>query len=209
MTLYCFKDIVNVRTILEQNLSVNSPTMMQRLKWIMAKYLGVEPNGKKAVIIFVFVLSTVFCPINIIIGAVLFNDCSAEPNLPPIMIAHGLFETCWMLMLFFLYTFVPRKELQTERPVMTNTSYTIYTSFTAVLTLAVGILVILTQVYIGSLSKDDVDRDCATRDNTCRNCSKFVWYGCWIWLGFKYFNLLKLILCVTCSYNPKCAIPNE
>ena len=178
----------------EEN-SSNQISMKKRLYWIMAKFAGIEPNGKKWILLFTFGMTIVFAPVNSIIGAVFYNECSAQPQLPHVLIATGIIETIWVFLIFYIFIYMPRKGIETNE--------TILLLLWVLATLTVGVLVILTQVFVGALAKIELDADC---DN-CNTCSKVLYIGGWVWLGFKYLNLVKLVLCIYCSFRPKCYSP--
>ena len=75
--------------------------MKSEINWLMGKFLGVETHTKRAVVIFTIFMYAVWFPVNIVMGAITFNDCSVQPELPKIMISIAIVESVWWCLLFF------------------------------------------------------------------------------------------------------------
>ena len=86
--------------------------MRSEINWLMGKFLGVETHTKRAVVIFTITMYVVWFPVNIVMGAITFNDCSIQPKLPKIMISIAVVESVWWCLLFYLYIYIPRKEFK-------------------------------------------------------------------------------------------------
>ena len=184
---------------------ITVPTMKDKINWIMAKFLGVEKKASTGMAIFIFLLWSIWLPVNVILGSIVIGDCSSQPKLPWIMVSMGVIEAFWILLLFYLYVFIPRKESKSGSLEISEGMYSIYSGIIVVLTIGMVILIILQQVYILTLSKEDIDRECKTSDDLqCKNCSSIVWYGCWVGLPFKYLNVFKFVLCLSFYYNRRC-----
>ena len=189
--------------------------MRSEINWLMGKFLGVETHTKRAVVIFTITMYVVWFPVNIVMGAITFNDCSIQPKPLKIMISIEKYHmlvfrlSVWWCLLFYLYIYIPRKEFKSGLTMLSNTCYWGVTFIAATLTLGVGVLTILQSVYIASLTKQDIDRECEESQPDCKNCSSLVWVGGWIGLAFKYLNIVKLFLCCLCYFNPKCRRRNQ
>jgi len=178
--------------------------MRSEANWLMGKFLGIEPHTKRSIMIFTITMIAVWFPVNIVMGAIVLNDCSVQPKLPQIMVSIAVVEPFWWCLLFYLFIYIPRKEHQSGLLMLSNIYYWIAISILCILTIAVGALTILQSVYMASLTKEDIDRECLEDQVDCKNCSSVVWYGGWIGLAFKYLNILKLLLCFLCYFNPRC-----
>ena len=183
--------------------------MRSEINWLMGKFLGVETHTKRAVVIFTVFMYVVWFPVNIVMGAITFNDCSAQPKLPKIMLSIAVVESISWCLLFYLYIYIPRKEFKSGVTMLSNKYYWGVTFIAFILTLGVGVLTILQSVYMASLTKQDIDRECEENQPDCKNCSSLVWIGGWIGLAFKYLNIVKLFLCCLCYFNPKCRGSNQ
>ena len=169
--------------------------LKQRLYCIMQSFAGVGPNDNKWRLLFKFGLNSVFTPVTSIIGAVFYNECSAQPELPQALIATGVVEALWVFLIFYIFIHMPRnpKEEEDEEE---ETDEAILLLLWFLTTLALGGMVILTHVYLVF--------DCDCNCYHCTACSKWLLVTGYVWLGFKYLNLARLVICVYCSFRQNC-----
>merc|ERR1712165_201120 len=169
--------------------------MRSEANWLMGKFLGIGPHTKRSIMIFTITMIAVWFPVNIVMGAIVLNDCSVQPKLPQIMVSIAVVEPFWWCLLFYLFIYIPRKEHQSGLLMLSNIYHWIAISILCILTIAVGALTILQSVYMASLTKEDIDRECLEDQVDCKNCSSVVWYGGWIGLAFKYLNSMHACVC--------------
>jgi len=88
--------------------SDSKSSSLEKWELTMQKLLGVE-KGKVWLCWTIFAIKIVCAPLNLIFGGVFYNESSEEQHLPPLMIAGGLLEVPWVLLVFFLYVLLPLK----------------------------------------------------------------------------------------------------
>ena len=148
-------------------------------------------------------MSSASIPIDITLTSIAIGYCPSLTKLPWIMVAMKIVELFWISLMFYLYVYIPRKEYESGSPEVSNKMYSVFSSIMVILTFGMVILIILEQVYIARLSRDDIKRACQSSfDNF--NSSNVIWYGCWIGLGFKYLDVCHFILRIPCYLSAKC-----
>ena len=183
--------------------------MKSEITWLMGRFLGINPHTKKAVAIFIFLMRAVWFPVNIVVSAITINGCSAQPKLPPLMVSIAVFEPFVWCLLFYLYAYIPRKEQNNKMPILSKNWYWAVTVISATLALIVAALSMFQTVYMASLSKEEINKECSEDEPDCTQCSGVVWYGGWTGLAFKYLDVLRFVLCCVCYFNPRCRGNNQ
>ena len=162
-------------------------------KWdkAMHKFIGVEPTSKTWLIWLIFGVKIGFVPVQIIIGSVYLHSVTAEPGIPVVMIIAGVLEIVWTLLFFFIYLYLPYMAANGENKVKDKTKH-ILNILLAMFSLGIAAVVVALTVLLAKVPASVVGITC--EEPGCVSCPIVV-YGTWVWLGFKYLDVLKL-MCV-------------
>jgi len=167
-------------------------SMNARWTRAMHKFIGVQPTSKTWLIWLIFGIKMFFSPVQLIVGSLLFHHVTADPSIPVVMIIVGLVETVWTPLFFFIYIYLPIKVLTGQKPVSNKTTIRILTFILGLLSLGLIVLVVILTVQLVQVISV-VGVHCEPSDTECVSCPDAVFYGCWVFLGFKYLDLLKLV----------------
>ena len=165
----------------------------------MHKFIGVEPASKTWLIWLIFAIKFVFAPVQIIIGCIYLDSVTAEPGLPLVMIIIGVVETFWAPLFFFIYLYLPYKESNGENSVKNKTVIHTITFVLGLLSLGLFAVVVAMTALLAGVPSSVVNISCETPE--CVECPGAVFYGSWVWLGFKYLDLVKFGLVVAIAFK--------
>ena len=112
--------------------------------------------------------------------------------------------------MFYLYVYLPfgdEPQFATKRKGWRKVlDYLLSLSF---LLLALGIVatMVMMTVYLAGIDGKDVNRECGEgeaeeeAEEECLTVSKFVFYGGWVTVGFKYLDIVKFLIVAAMTFR--------
>merc|ERR1711892_1103417 len=160
-------------------------------KWdkAMHQFIGVKPTSKTWLIWLIFGIKTVFIPVQMIIGGIYFHSVTAGPDIPVVMICSGVVELLWTPLFFFIYLYLPYQAAGGQDK-MGQKHKKILNIILGLLSIGIVSVVVALTVLLAMVPISAVGLTC--EEPGCVSCPVAV-YGTWVWLGFKYLDLLKLV----------------
>jgi len=146
----------------------------------MQKLLGVEMN-RMWTIWMIFIIRIITSPLNFIMGFIF--ECSDAEILPDLMVVSGALEIIWALVTLYLHVYQPYKEMKGGSK-LKSTYYWPLTIVMIISSLGIFALVIAIQIFLAGVPASSLDE----------TCDGPVFIGCYIWLGFKYLDILKFFV---------------
>jgi len=202
-----------------QSESDSNLTVSKKWELRMQKLLGVEME-KVWLCWTIFVFKLACAPLNLIFGGIFYNKTSEEPHLPPLMIASGLLEVPWVLLVFFLFVRLPYKRdkrIQGEKSssriikIALNCLHLLF----ILLSVGLGIVMVWMTLLLAGVNTCRVNFHCqpelaTTTTNSAATTTPETWeesscpvtepcttipggvfYGGWVTVGFKYLDTVK------------------
>merc|ERR1711953_1341529 len=118
----------------------------------------------------IFVIRIVCAPLNLVFGAVYFNETTEQPHLPKLMIAGGMIEVPWILLVFYLYVLLPYKDmkrkeegkgsLKEERGTLKSCTFVVLHLLFLLLSVGIAVVVGWTTYYLASVNTCRVGFNC-------------------------------------------------
>ena len=165
----------------------------------MHKFIGVEPTSKTWLIWTIFALKAGFVPVSIVIGFIFINSVTAEPNIPVLQIVAGVVEFIWTLLFFYIYIYLPSRVNNGQDTVNSKTRINLTLWVLGLLSLALVTVVVAMSVLLARIPSSVVGISC--EDPECVHCPAAVFYGTWVWLGFKYLDVIKLVVVLAVTFK--------
>ena len=82
---------------------------------------------------------------------------------------------------------------------MNSKTRMILTVFLGLLSLALVTVVVAMSVLLARIPRSVVGISC--EDPECVHCPAAVFYGTWVWLGFKYLDVVKLVVVLAVTFQ--------
>ena len=162
--------------------------MSNTRKWnsAMTTFLGVDPSAPVCLISLIFCLRVVFAPINVILGSLAEDgSCPDHPDLPTALLVAGLLEVVLVPLVFYIHVYLPYRQLRGLSPADGRSSP--LSLVLASLSLALVVVIVVTQVLVSTVDRDD-------------RCPDYIFYTTWVWLALKYIDIVIFGICLVVHF---------